>query len=390
MESLPLSATDNNGCFDDATVLRLLHAHTYEEVSEMTGWSRGRIYALALKSGARKTENRIRERQSERRRRQEETLLALLNTTTKADVLDFLEGLPDNSVAAHISSPPYNLGKQYGECASADNLSYCYFHGWLLQIISEMARTVRPGGVVCLNVGKTRDWNDHLIPMDVMIFEDMRRAGLTFQSRIVWTTNHGLTPKNRLAERYETILVFSKGDTPTFNPNAARFPQKQPDKRAYKGPNKGALSGNPYGAFPSDVWSDIPHVTNNQPDKAFGHHPAQFPARLAKRLILLYTMAGDLISDCFSGSGSTQVGAIETGRAFVGADLFYEDLRAKRISLSEMDSFTPLPGVSDESVAIWQAEARRVAAPVARPVTEQDELSLWRQIDCFDDELAAA
>lgn len=346
----------------------------------MTGWSRGRIYALALKTGARKTERRIQERHAERRRRQEETLEAMLNSTVKSDVLDFLDGLPDNSVAMHFTSPPYNLGKKYGDCASADTMRFTYFHGWLMQVISEMSRTLKPGGVVCLNVGKTRDWEDQLMPMDILLYEDLRRAGLTFQSRVVWTVSHGLTPKRRLADRYETILVFSKGDQASFNPNAARLAQKQPDKRAFKGPNRGQLSGHPYGAHPSDVWSDIPQVGHNHPDTKNGKHPAQFPVALAKRAVLLYTLAGDLVCDPFCGSGSTAVAAVQTGRAFVGADLFYEDLRASRLKEATRDEFTPLPGVTDESVAVWQAEARRVDA-AALPIAPHEEAALMAQLE---------
>lgn len=364
-------------------VLRLLSTNTYEKVRELTGWSRGKIYQLALKSGARKTEQRILERQAERRQRQLETLTALVNNTAKADVLDFLEGLPDESIKLHFTSPPYNIGKKYGNGESADVMRFTYFHGWMMQVISEMARTLKPGGVVCLNVGKTLDWTDHLMPLDVLLYEDLRRSGLTFQSRVIWTIPHGLTPAGRLADRHETILIFSKGDKPIFNANAARMPQKQPGKRAFKGPNKGKLSGNPYGAAPTDVWADIPTVRHNHPDKALGSHPAQFPVDLAKRAILLYTMPDELVCDPFSGSGSTAVAAIEAGRHFTGADLFYEDLREKRIANAKMDDFCPLPGVTDESVAVWQAEARKVELRPAPPSPAKDH-ALCQQLGIFD------
>lgn len=374
---------------NETEVLSLLQDHTYDQVREITGWSRGRIYALALKTGARKTEHRIRERAEERKKRQLETLQGMIDTTAKADVLDFLDGIPDDSVAMHFTSPPYNLGKRYGDCPSADTMRFTFFHGWVMQVLSEMARTVKPGGVVCLNTGKTRDWEDRLMPLDVLLFEDLRRAGLTFQSRIIWTVNHGLTPKARLADRHETILVFSKGDQATFNPNAARVPQKQPGTRAFKGPNRGQLSGHPLGAHPTDVWGDVPQVGHNHPDTQQGKHPAQFPVRLAKRAILLYTMAGDLVCDPFSGSGSTAVASVETGRHFLGADLFYEDLREKRLAQTKLDDVSPLPGVTDESLAVWQAEARRVerkADIIPSPAAEAD---LCAQIGLFEEGAAA-
>jgi DNA methylase len=74
-------------------------------------------------------------------------------------------------------------------------------------------------------------------------------------------------------------------------------------------------------------------------------------------------MPGDLVIDPFSGSGTTHVACRETGRSFSGCDLFYEDIRAKRLASVEPDLVYHLPGVSDETLAVWQAEARRVDAP---------------------------
>lgn len=358
----------------DADVMVLLAKNTYQQVSDITGMSRGKIYSIAKRMSARKYEERIAQRIRDRRREQEEYLREIINKVEKSDVLDFLADIPDESVAIHASSPPYNLGKKYVGSAVVDAMRYTYFNGWLAMIISEMARTLKPGGVVFLNVGKTIDWTGHLMPMDWMIAEHLRQSGLTFQSRIIWTQCHGLTPKSRLADRHETILVFSKGSQATFNPNAARRPQKQPGKRSFKGPNKGQLSGHPFGAFPTDVWDDIPSVRANHPEKKWGDHPAQFPVGLAKRGVLLYTMPGDLVCDCFSGTGTVAEAAIEAHRSFIGADLSYESMREKRIANATPDNYTRLTGVTDESVEIWQAEARRVEHFAEKITADQDAL----------------
>lgn len=361
--------------FEERRVLRLLGNHTYDHVVQQTGWSRGRIYNLAIRVGARKNEARIKERHEQRKQRQLQFLNEVLNTTAKCDVLDFLDGLPTNSISAHITSIPYNLGKAYGDSPTADNMRFTFYLGWILQIISELARTLVPGGTLFLNLGSTRDWQDRLIPLDIVLFEYLRQAGLTFQSRIIWVIPHGLVPKRRLAERHETVLVCSKGPQQSFNPNAIRVPQKEPGKRAYKGPKKGRLSGHPLGAFPSNVWP-IPHVGNNSTDlkpvKSHPKHPAPFPLALARRAILLYTMPGDLVCDVFSGSGTTQLAALETGRAFVGADLFYEDLRAARLAQAIPDLVSRLPGVTDESIAVWQAETVKIETPAAYITTRQE------------------
>jgi DNA modification methylase len=348
---------------DEARVLQIMHADGYAVAEARTGWSRGRIWALAVRVGARKTEARIRERAAERRVRQAEYLASIVNCTTTADALDFLEGIPDDSIATTVTSIPYNLGVKYGDSPSADAMRFTYYRGFCCQIISELSRVTRPGGVVFLQVGQTRDWTNTLYPLDVMLFEDLRQSGLVYQSRVVWEIPHGLTPTRRLAERYETALVFSKGE-PVFNPGSARGQQKQPGKRAFKGPRRGELSGTPLGAWPTNVWR-IPNVGHNHPERALGSHPAQMPVALAKRAIVLYSMPGDVILDPFAGSGSTAVAALESGRAFVGADLFYADLRRNRLAAARPDTRSVLTGVTDESVAVWQAEARRVDVPAS-------------------------
>lgn len=347
---------------EEADVLAMLARDTYEEVAKATGWSRGRIYALALKHGARKTETRIREKAVDRRRRRQETLAAIIQDTTTSDVLDFMDGLPDASADLVLTSPPYNLGKAYGGGVSADSMRFTYYIGWMMQVISEASRVLKDGGVLFLQVGATRDETGRIMPLDIALYDVIKQTGLTYQNRIAWVIGHGLTPKARLSGRYETALVFSKGEPRNFNFNAVRVPQKQPEKRAHKGPNRGSLSGHPLGAWPSDVMA-ISNVGHNAPERT--GHPAQMPAELARRAVQLYTMPGDLVVDPFSGSGTTHEVCVETGRSFVGADLHYGDLRAARLAKAGLANLCPLPGVTDQSVAVWQAEARKVEHRVA-------------------------
>lgn len=337
-------------------VLSDLSSMTYEEVAAANNCSRGTIYRIALKNGARKTEQRILERAKARELRQMETLKEVIGTTEKANVLDYLDGLPSDCAQLILTSIPYNLGVSYGGGQSADQMRFLYYFGWIMQVISEASRILCNGGTLFLQVGSTRDETGNLAPLDVLLFPAIKQAGLQFQSRVIWQIPHGLTPKRRLAERHETALVFSKGDQRVFNPTPARQPQKQPGKRAFKGPRKGQISSNYLGAWPSNVWA-IGNVGNNHPEKT--GHPAQFPLELARRAMQLYSMPGDLVIDPFCGSGTSHVAAIETGRAFSGCDLFYEDIRNKRLAKAFPDLVSHLPGVSDEAVAIWNAEARR-------------------------------
>lgn len=352
-------------------ILADLEVMDYQAVADKHDTSRGKVYQLAVRHRRRKHEARLQERANERAARQREFLREVLNASEKADVLDYLDGLPDGSVNLHMTSIPYNVGKQYGNCPDIDSRSFHYFLGWLLMVLSEMERTLSPGGIMFLQVGATRDPAGQLYPLDALLFQHLRGMQLSFQSRVAWIIAHGLTPKRRLAERYETALVMSKGEPTVFNANAARIPQKQPGKRAFKGPNKGELSGHPLGAWPTNVWA-IPNCGANRDS---GDHPAPYPVELARRAILLYTMPGDLVVDAFCGRGTTLEAAKHLGRDFSGADLFYEDVRAQRLAKVAPDVVCMLTGVTEESLAVWQAEAVPVAhksAPIS--VAENERL----------------
>ena len=80
---------------------------------------------------------------------------------------------------------------------------------------------------------------------------------MSMRNRIVWHFGHGLHASRRFSGRYEVIMWFTKSDDYTFNLDAVRVPQKYPQKKHFKGPRRGELSGNPLGKNPGDVW-EIP------------------------------------------------------------------------------------------------------------------------------------
>lgn len=329
---------------------------TYDEIARATGTSRGKVYSIAVANNARKHEARIRERAAERRRRQLEFLKEAVNATQTADVLDFMAGLPNDSVDMFLTSLPYNVGVKYGDAHGADSFAFHYYLGWTMMVLSEMQRSIKPGGVIFLQGGSTRDQNGNLYPIDILLYQHALAMGLTSQSRVIWEVPHGLTPRRTLASRTETALVLTKGDEPAvFNPTPGRHPQKDPGKRAFKGPNRGRLTGHPLGAWPTNIWR-IPNVGHNHPERT--GHPAQFPEALVRRAILHWTLPGQLVVDPFVGSGTTPAVCVRTGRAFSGCDLFYEDMRKRRLEQVAPDLVSELPGVSDEGIAVWAAEAR--------------------------------
>src|SRR5438477_4865671 len=112
-------------------------------------------------------------------------------------------------------------------------------------------------------------------------------------------------------------MVHTKSGTYTFNLDSIRVPSKYPNKKYFKGPKVGQLSGNPLGKNPGDVWI-FPNVKNNHVEKTI--HPCQFPIELVERLVLALTDPGDQVFDPYMGVGSTVVGAVKHGRIGLGCD----------------------------------------------------------------------
>lgn len=240
------------------------------------------------------------------------------------DNLKFMRSLEDESMNLIVTSPPYNLGKTYEFKRSQD-----VYLEEQSAAIAEAVRLLNPKGSLCWQVGNHVD-NGEIFPLDILLYPLFRNHGLMLRNRIVWTFGHGLHCQNRFSGRHETILWFTKSDDYTFNLDPVRVPSKYPDKKYFKGPKRGQLSGNPLGKNPSDVW-EIPNVKNNHVEKT--DHPCQFPVGLVERLILALTNKGDNVLDPYLGVGSSAVAALKNGRNAFGCDTVaeYVAIARKRI-----------------------------------------------------------
>lgn len=229
-----------------------------------------------------------------------------------ADNLVFMRPLPDDSMKLIVTSPPYNIGKVYERRSALD--PYVQDQA---QVISECVRVLHPQGSICWQVGNHVQ-NGEIFPLDTVLYHVFKDHGLKLRNRIIWHFGHGLHCSKRLSGRYETIMWFTKGDDYTFNLDPIRVPSKYPDKKYFKGPKRGQLSGNPNGKNPSDVWV-FPNVKNNHIEKTI--HPCQFPVELIERLVLSLTDEGDSVLDPYMGVGTTIIGAVKHNRVGYGCDV---------------------------------------------------------------------
>lgn len=250
-----------------------------------------------------------------------------------ADNLSFMRPLPDESFELIVTSPPYDMGKAYekrrrrGANARARLDVYVASQA---QVIAESVRLLSPTGSICWQVGNHVTDEGHVFPLDIELYPAFRHHGLILRNRIVWHFEHGLHCSKRFSGRHETILWFTKGDRYTFDLDPIRVPSKYPFKKAFKGPRKGQLSGNPLGKNPGDVWV-IPNVKSNHVEKTI--HPCQFPVELVERLVLSMTRPGDAVFDPYMGVGSSVIAAIKHGRTGYGCDTEqrYVDVAWERI-----------------------------------------------------------
>ncbi len=232
------------------------------------------------------------------------------------DNLEFIGSLANESIELIVTSPPYNIGKRYER-----RRDFELYVQEQAAVIAECVRVLNQRGSICWQVGNHVMNGGEILPLDIVLYDVFRRHDLKLRNRIVWHFEHGLHCSRRLSGRYETILWFTKGDDYTFGLDPIRIPSKYPNKKYFKGPKRGQLSGNPLGKNPGDVWI-IPNVKNNHVEKST--HPCQFPVELIERLVLALTGKGDSVLDPYMGVGSSIVAALKHGRRGYGCDIVQE------------------------------------------------------------------
>jgi len=227
------------------------------------------------------------------------------------DCLKLLQRIPDESIQLIVTSPPYNIGKEYEK-----KLKLEVYLEQQTAVIRECVRALSPHGSICWQVGNYVS-NGSIMPLDAVLYPIFTELGLTMRNRIIWHFEHGLHCSKRFSGRYETVIWFTKTNDYVFKLDLVRVPQKYPGKKYFKGPKSGKYSCNPLGKNPGDLWA-IPNVKSNHVEKT--EHPCQFPVELIERFVLSMTNEDDWVFDPFLGTGTTIVAAIRHNRRGAGAE----------------------------------------------------------------------
>ena len=225
--------------------------------------------------------------------------------------------LEDNSIHLMITSPPYNVTKEYDK-----DLSLKEYLSFLKTVFTETYRVLVDGGRACVNVANLG--RRPYIPLSDYISQMMNEIGFNMRGEIIWNKAASASPSTAwgsclsatnpiLRDVHEYILIFSKGELKRDSTN-----------------KENSITKEQFMEWTKSIWT-----MNAESAKRVGH-PAPFPEELPKRLIHLYSFKGDIILDPFIGSGTTAIAAVKAERKYIG---YETDIKYIELAESRLDHF---------------------------------------------------
>ncbi len=230
---------------------------------------------------------------------------------------EIMNEIPDGSIHLAVTSPPYNVTKEYDE-----NMTLEEYRNLMKRVFTEVYKKLVTGGRACINLANLG--RKPYIPLHSYIILDIFEIGFYMRGEIIWNKASGSSPSTAwgswlsptnpaLRDVHEYILIFSKES----------FDRKNPSSKDSTITRDGFLE------FTKSVWT-FPAESARKVG-----HPAPFPVELPYRLIQLYTFKDEIVLDPFCGSGSTCVAAIKSGRNYIGYDKEEEYVRLAEKRIKE-------------------------------------------------------
>jgi adenine-specific DNA-methyltransferase len=247
------------------------------------------------------------------------------------DCCSLMDCLPPETFHLVVTSPPYNIGKDYETKLSLED-----YLDWTRGWIEKVYRLTRSTGAFWLNLGYLSiEGKAKAIPIPYLMWD---RVPFFLMQEIVWNYGAGVAGRKFFSPRNEKFLWYVKNENEyTFNLDEVRDPNvKYPNQK-----KNGKLRCNTIGKNPSDVWQ-IAKVTSGENRSSIERmpHPAQFPLDLISRVVKASSNPDDLLLDPFVGSGSLLEAAIKTGRRAIGFEIRsdYVAVAATRLSHFRQDA----------------------------------------------------
>lgn len=241
-----------------------------------------------------------------------------------AECLDFLRRLEGEPFSLTVTSPPYNIGKEY-----ENPLPFLEYLEWCSKWIGEVHRLTRRNGAFWLNLGYLEvSGRAKAIPIPYLLWD---RVPFYLVQEIVWNYGAGVAARRSFSPRNEKFLWYVK-DPADYRFNLEEV--RDPDVKYPRQKKNGKLKCNPLGKNPTDVWQ-FPKVTSgsNRSSPERTPHPAQFPVAVVDRIVRACSNPGELVLDPFLGSGTVAEVALRCGRPVLGIEIekCYVDISCERI-----------------------------------------------------------
>jgi site-specific DNA-methyltransferase (adenine-specific) len=278
----------------------------------------------------------------------------LRDSVIHGDAVRILPALPQQSVQAIVTSPPYYKQRDYNVTEQLGNEDTPeQYIARLVAIFAECKRVLKPNGLLWLNLGD-KYLNGRLLGLPWRVALALSDAGWVLRSDVIWHKTNAMPAsiKNRPTTDHEYVFMLSKTNEYYYDADVIREPHvtfstqskmrggRNHFGKAFGTPEQGKNKGNsnlhrgrwdqafhPLGRNKRTVWS-IPL------SKFPGAHFAVFPEKLVETCILASTLRGDVVLDPFCGSGTTLLVSRKQGRGFVGIDINkdYCDMSLRRLN----------------------------------------------------------
>jgi len=237
-----------------------------------------------------------------------------LNKIYNEDCIQTMNKMPDNFIDLTVTSPPY------------DNLrTYNRYSFDFETIAKELFRVTKEGGVLVWIVGDaTINGSETGTSFKQALY--FMECGFNLHDTMIYKRFASNPPTNRYFQNFEYMFVFSKGkisktnllkDRKNNNLKAGGDNTRQKDGSIKKGKKTG-MKLNEYG-IRENIWE---YQCQHSLDKT--NHPAVFPENLVRDHIYTWSDEGDLVYDCFMGSGTTAKMAHEYKRNWIGSEISKE------------------------------------------------------------------
>ena len=241
---------------------------------------------------------------------------------------EHMSEIADQTVALVVTSPPFNVGKPYEAGTTFDQwLALCR------NVFTEVERVLLPGGRLCINIANTG--RNPYEPLHYYMIGIMAELGFLMRGEVIWDKGASVGASTAwgswcsasnptLRDVHEYILIFSKEEM----------------RRDKTGAD--TISRDEFLENTKSIWR-FPTESATRVG-----HPSPFPLELPRRLIQLYSFAGDVVLDPFCGSGTTCVAAAMLGRRFIGYDNCSQYCHVARLRISEASPFAWIDKKSPE------------------------------------------